>query len=113
MRSTKSRKQVTQNTESLYKDTVETSFELGILVHKETRNKKMIEYLSDLGLSISCKKVMKIENGLGNMIVEKRNSNEGVYISDNLTQNSCLHFAIYNIDFKKRHDKQKLSQQMI
>ena len=89
MRSTKSRKQVTQNTESPYKDTVETPFAvgLGILVHKETRNKKMIEYLSDLGLSISYKKVMKIENGLGNMIVEKRNSNDGVYISDNLTQN--------------------------
>ena len=36
MRSTESRKQVTQNTESLYKDTVETPFalRLGILVHK-------------------------------------------------------------------------------
>ena len=60
----------------------------------------MIEYLSDLGLSMSYKKVMKIENGLGNMIVEKQNSNEGVYIPDNLTQNSCLHFAIDNIDIE-------------
>ena len=62
MISTKSRKQVTQNTESPYKDTVETPFAvgLGILVHKETRNRKMIEYLSDLGLSISYKQVMKI-----------------------------------------------------
>ena len=48
MRSTKSRKQIIQNAESPYKDTVETSFGLGILVHKETRNKKMIEYLSAL-----------------------------------------------------------------
>ena len=56
----------------------------------------MIEYLSDLGLSIPCKKVMKIENGLGNIIVEKQNCNEGVYIPDNLTRNSCLHFAIDN-----------------
>ena len=47
---------------------------------------------------MSYKKLMKIENGLGNMIVEKQNSNEGVYIPDNLTQNSCLHFAIDNID---------------
>ena len=102
MRSTKSRKQVTQNTESPYKDTVETPFAvgLGILVHKEMRNKKMIKYLSDLGLSILYKKVMKIENGLGNMIVEKQNSNEGVYIPDNLTQNSCLHFATDNIVFE-------------
>ena len=76
MRSTKNRKQVTQNTESPYKDTVETPFVvgLGILVHKETRNKKMILYLSDLELSISYKKLMKIENGLGNMIVEKTES---------------------------------------
>ena len=43
---------------------------------------------------------MKMENGLGNMIVEKRNSNEGVYIPDNLTRNSCLHFDIDNIDFE-------------
>ena len=34
------------------------------------------------------------------MIVEKQNSNEGVYIPDNLTQNSCLHFAIDNIDIE-------------
>ena len=44
MRSTKSRKQVTQNTESPYKDTAETPFAVGfgILVHKKTRNKKII-----------------------------------------------------------------------
>ena len=102
MRSTKSRKQVTQNTESPSKDTVETPFAVGlrILVHKKRERKKMIEYLSDLGLSISHKKVMKIENGLGNMIVEKQNSNEGVYIPDNLTQSSCLHLTIDNIDFE-------------
>ena len=34
------------------------------------------------------------------MIVEKQNSNEGVYIPDNLTQNSCLHFATDNIVFE-------------
>ena len=43
---------------------------------------------------------MKTENGLGNMIIEKQNSNEGVYLLDNLTQNSCLHFPIDNIDFE-------------
>ena len=102
MRLTESRKQVTQNTESPYKNTVETPFAvgLGILVYKEMRNKKMIEYLSDLGLSIPYKKVMKGENGLGNMIVEKQNSNEGLYIPDNLTQSSCLHFAMDTIDFE-------------
>ena len=102
MRSTNSRKQISQNTESSYKDTVETPFPvwLGILVHKETRNKKIIEYLSDLELSISYEKVMKIENGLVNMIVENRSSSEGVYIPHNLTQNSSFHFAIDNIDFE-------------
>ena len=72
---------------------------LGISV-QETRDKKMIQYLFNLGLSISYNKVMKIENCLGNMIVEKRNSNEGVCIPDCLTQNSCPHFVIDNIDFE-------------
>ena len=42
MRSTKSRKQLTQNTEPPYKDTAETPFAvgLGILVDKETGSKK-------------------------------------------------------------------------
>ena len=103
MRSTKSRKQVTQNTESPYKDTVETPFAagLGILVHEKKRNEKMITYLSDLGLSLSYKTVMKTENDLWKMIVEKCNSNEDVYIPDNLAQDPCLHFAFEYIDFDK------------
>ena len=102
MRATKSRKQVTQNCDANFKDIVETPFSigLGLLVHKETRNKKMIHYLSDLGLSISYKKVMKIENGLGNAIIEKKKSNDGVYIPERIIRNSCLHFAIDNIDFR-------------
>ena len=54
-------------------------------------------------------KVMKIENGLGNMIVEKQNSNEGVYIPDNLTQNSCFHFAIDNIDVENDRQMAKVN----
>jgi len=102
MRATKSRKQVTQNCDANFKDIVETPFSIGLslLVHKETRNKKMIHYLSDLGLSISYKKVIKIENGLGNAIIEKKKSNDGVYIPESIIRNSCLHFAIDNIDFR-------------
>ena len=45
MRATKSRKQVTQSADSSFRDTIETPFAvgLGILVHVETRNKKMIQ----------------------------------------------------------------------
>ena len=75
---------------------------------QEIRDKKMIQYLFNLGLSISYNKVMKIENCLGNMIVEKRNSNEGVCIPDCLTQNSCPHFVIDNIDFENDRQMAKV-----
>ena len=69
----------------------------------------MIKYLFNLGLSMSYNKVMKIENGLGNMIDEKRNSDEGVCIPDYLNQSSCLHFVIDNIDFENNRKMAKVN----
>ena len=102
MGATKSRKQVTQNKESKFRDYIETPFTvgMGILIHKETRSKKIIQYLSSLGLSIPYNKVLQIENGIGNSIIKNKESNGGVYIPENLDQNTNIHFAIDNIDFK-------------
>ena len=93
---------MTQSADSSFRDTIETPFAvgLGIFVHKEIRNKKMIQYISDLGLSIPYNKVIRIENGLENAIIEKKKSNNGIYIPANLRYNSCLHFAIDNNDFR-------------
>ena len=81
---------------------VETPFSvgLGIYVHKETRSKKLLECLSDLGLSISYDKVMKIENDLGNAVAENMPKNHGVFVPPNIQPCIPLHFAIDNIDFK-------------
>ena len=81
---------------------VETPFSvgLGIHVHKETRSKKLLECLSDLGLSISYDKVMKIENDLGNAVAGNVPQNHGAFVSPNIQPCIPLHFAIDNTDFK-------------
>lgn len=104
MRATKSKRQVNYNssTNTNFRDIVETPFSVGVglHLHKETRNKKVINFLSDLGLSISYNRVLKIENGLANAIIEKMNTNEGVFVPPTLEIGKQLHFAIDNIDFK-------------
>jgi hypothetical protein len=61
------------STDTNFREVVETPFSVGVglHLHKETRNKKVIDFLSDLGLSISYNRVLKIENGLANAIVDK------------------------------------------
>ena len=85
-----------------FREVVETPFSvgLGIHVHKETRSKKLVECLSDLGLSISYDKVMKIENDLGNAVSENISLNHGVFVPPNIQPGIPLHFAIDNIDFR-------------
>lgn len=104
VKATKSRKQITHSTqpESDFRDVTETPFAvgLGLHVHKETRNKKLLDCLADLGLSISYDSVMKIENGLGNAVIENMSINQGVFVPPNVEIGKPLHFAIDNIDFR-------------
>ena len=53
---------------------------LGLHVHKETRSKKIIIGLSDLGLSIDYDRVMKIETETANSVTDTINKNNGVYV---------------------------------
>ena len=104
MKATKSKRQVNykSSTDTDFREVVETPFSVGVglHVHKETRNKKVVNILSNLGLSISYKRVLKIENGLANAIVEKITTSGGVFVPSNLELGKKLHFAIDNIDFK-------------
>ena len=104
MKATKSKRQVNykSSTDTNFREVVEAPFSVGVglHVHKETRNKIVINFLSDLGLSISYKRVVKIENGLTNTIVEKTTTNGGVFVPSNLELGKKLHFVIDNIDFK-------------
>ena len=85
-----------------FREVVETPFTvgLGIYVHKDKCSKKLIECLSDLGLSISYGKVMKIKNDLGIAEVKNISLNHGVFVPPNFQPGIPLHFAISNIDFK-------------
>ena len=77
-----------------FREMVETPFSvvLGIHVHKETRSKKLTECLSDLELSISYDKVMKIENDLGNAVAENISlSHEYLYT---LIFNQAFHYIL-------------------
>ena len=53
---------------------------LGLHVHKETRSKKIINCLSDLGLSIDYDRVMKIENEIANSVTDIINKNEFIFL---------------------------------
>ena len=85
-----------------FREVGETPFlvELRIHVHKETRSKKFIECLSDLGLSISCDKMMKIEKDLVNAVAENISLNHGVFVPPNIQPGIRQQFPVDNIDFK-------------
>ena len=48
---------------------------LGLQVHKETSSKKIINCLSDLGLSIDYDRVIKIETEISNSVTDIINKN--------------------------------------
>ena len=100
MKATKTRKQVTVHEN--FRDMVETQISVGFAshLHKETRSKKPINCLYNIGLTISYAKVMKIENRLENAGRENIESNGGTFIPSTLEIRKRLHFAIDNIYLK-------------
>ena len=79
----------------------ETPFAVSLClhVHKETRSKKIINCLSDLGFSIDYDRVMKIENETANSVTDIINKNNGVYVPHTILKDKAIHFAIDNTDF--------------
>ena len=71
---------------------------LGLHVHKETRSKKIINYLSNLGLSIDYDRVMKSETETENSVTDIINKNNGVYVPQTILKDKVIHFAINNTD---------------
>ena len=72
---------------------------LGLQVHKETRSKKIINCLSDLGLSIDYDRVIKIETEISNSVTDIINKNNWVYVPHTILKDKAIHFAIDNTDF--------------
>ena len=88
-----------------FREVVETPFlvGLGIHVHKETRSKKLTECLSDLGLSISHDKGMKIENNIGNTVAENISLNHRVFVPPNIQPSIPLHLQSKTLILKMTH----------
>ena len=73
---------------------------LGLHIHKKTRNKTLIDMLSNFNLCISYKKVLQIENIIAEKISDGMKEQDGVYIPATIKAGKRLHFAIDNLDFK-------------
>ena len=107
MKATKTTRQVrykpavTSNASFRSKLHSETPFSvgLGLHIHKETRSKKIIDCLSELSLTISYDKIMKIETEIANTATKIIRENDGVFIPPTVTQDTKIHFAIDNTDF--------------
>lgn len=88
---------------SIYKSRLhnETPFSvgLGLHIHKETRSKKIVDCLEDLGLSIGYDSVMDIENTIADKVTDVIDENNGAYIPHTIQNGVPIHFAIDNNDF--------------
>ena len=73
---------------------------MGLHVHKVTRNKSLVDLLSNLNLSIPYNKVMKIETAIGNACIKDMKEHSGTFIPPNIVLGKPIHFAIDNTDFK-------------
>ena len=71
---------------------------IGLYIYHVTRSKKLINFLSDLNISINYKKVTEIKKNIVQSVLVKRAENNGVFIPSSLTKNHPVYFAIDNTD---------------
>ena len=85
-----------QDSNRTFLDGVETSFSgaLALHVHKETRNRKIMDCLSELNLTIEYKKILKIETDITNAVYGKREGNNGIYVPPNIVHQIPVFFAV-------------------
>ena len=75
---------------------------LGLIIYKHTRSKYIINLLSDMNLTISYDKNLKIETNIAKAIVKKMEDSDGVYVPPS-TQKECpIYFAVENCDFTNK-----------
>jgi len=85
-----------------YHSRKETPFSvgLGLLVHKNTRSKDLVNILSDLHLTVDYSKVRRIETDIANAVVKRMSETNGVYVPHLIQEGEPVYFAIDNCDFK-------------
>ena len=70
---------------------------LGTLIHSKTRSKTLIDKLYDVGISVSCGRVLSISTEFGNKVIDQFN-HEGVVCPLSLRVGAITTAAIDNID---------------
>ena len=61
---------------------------------------KLVNFLSNLKISDSYQKVLKIRENLTKAVLQKKEQINGVFVSTNVKKNHPIHFAIENVDLK-------------
>ena len=102
MQCVKSKKQISYDSSHEMSSTIETPLNVGIglYIHQRTRSKELIDTFSNLNLSIKYDKVLSIKNDVANAVVEKMESNNGVFVPATLSPCDPVFFAIDNTDLK-------------
>ena len=88
-----------QESNGTFLDGVETPFSVGLAlqVHKETHNRKIIDCLSELNLTIDNKKVLKTD--IVNAVYGKHEQNNGVYVPPDIVHQMPVLLVVDNTDF--------------
>lgn len=91
----------TKNDDVAFRHRFETPLNVGLALdmHKNTRSKYLVEKLGQLDLAISYRKLMEIETGLANSVLQQMDSFEGVCLPPWLVKDKFVWFALDNIDF--------------
>ncbi|XP_066919527.1 uncharacterized protein [Clytia hemisphaerica] len=72
----------------------------GIAFYHATRSKKLVDFLSDLNMSASYKKVLDIKEHIAQSVLKRYFVNDGVFIPLNIMEDLPCWFAIDNSDLK-------------
>ena len=94
-------KPTSDSNKTFYK-TKETPFsvDLGLLIHKKTRSKDIVNILANLNLSTDYENVLRIETDIANAVVQKALKSNGVYIPPSIQAALPVYLAAVNCDFK-------------
>ena len=93
---------LTSDSNKTFYNTKETLFfvGLGLLIHKKTRSKDIVNILANLNLSIDYENVFRIETDITNAVVQRALKNNGVYVPLSIPVGLPVYFAVDNCDFK-------------
>ena len=92
----------TSDSNKTFHKTKETPFsvDLGLLIHKKTRSKDIVNILANLNLSIDYENDLRIETDIANAVVQKALKSNGVYVPPSIQAGLPVYFAADNCDFK-------------